>query len=192
MRGDYANLTAVIDLTLSRIDAGFFTGTRLEGNLTELEMQWGRTIGQTAQPLHRAAIRWWRPTTSTRGPDMHLTRRIWIQLAIFTGDRARRGRRSWLFGYIRLPAMLRRRPLHRDRRAAAGRRAVPAANVTYRGTEVGQVEEVRLTDTGVEAVLSLKSDIEDPVGSRRRRCTARPRSASSTSRCCHATAPRRR
>ena len=28
VRGDYANLTAVIDLTLSRLDAGFFTGTR--------------------------------------------------------------------------------------------------------------------------------------------------------------------
>lgn len=50
IRGDYANLTAVIDLTLSRIDAGFFTGTRWEGNLTELEMQWGRTIGQMPSP----------------------------------------------------------------------------------------------------------------------------------------------
>jgi phospholipid/cholesterol/gamma-HCH transport system substrate-binding protein len=49
-RGDYANLTAVIDLTLSRIDSGFFTGTRFEGELTELEMQWGRTIGQTPSP----------------------------------------------------------------------------------------------------------------------------------------------
>jgi phospholipid/cholesterol/gamma-HCH transport system substrate-binding protein len=49
-RGDYANLTAVIDLTLSRLDASFFTGTRWEGNLTELEMQWGRTIGQMPSP----------------------------------------------------------------------------------------------------------------------------------------------
>ncbi|MFL0289102.1 MCE family protein [Mycobacterium sp. SMC-18] len=49
-RGDYANLTAVIDLTLSRIDAGLFTGTRWEGKLTELEMQWGRTIGQMPSP----------------------------------------------------------------------------------------------------------------------------------------------
>jgi phospholipid/cholesterol/gamma-HCH transport system substrate-binding protein len=49
-RGDYANLTAVIDLTLSRIDSSFFTGTRWEGDLTELEMQWGRTIGQTPSP----------------------------------------------------------------------------------------------------------------------------------------------
>ena len=49
-RGDYANLTAIIDLTLSRLDASFFTGTRWEGNLTELEMQWGRTIGQMPSP----------------------------------------------------------------------------------------------------------------------------------------------
>jgi phospholipid/cholesterol/gamma-HCH transport system substrate-binding protein len=50
VRGDYANLTAVIDLTLSRIDQGLFTGTRWEGNLTKLELQWGRTIGQLPSP----------------------------------------------------------------------------------------------------------------------------------------------
>jgi phospholipid/cholesterol/gamma-HCH transport system substrate-binding protein len=49
-RGDAANLTAVIDLTLSRLDAALFTGTRFEGNLTELELQWGRTIGQMPSP----------------------------------------------------------------------------------------------------------------------------------------------
>lgn len=50
VRGDYANLTAIIDLTLSRIDSSLFTGTRFEGELTELEMQWGRTIGQMPSP----------------------------------------------------------------------------------------------------------------------------------------------
>jgi len=50
MRGDYANLTAVVDLTLSRIDSSLFTGTRFEGDLTKLELQWGRTIGQTPSP----------------------------------------------------------------------------------------------------------------------------------------------
>jgi phospholipid/cholesterol/gamma-HCH transport system substrate-binding protein len=50
LRGDYANLTAVIDLTLSRLDAGLLTGTRFEGELTELELQWGRTIGQMPSP----------------------------------------------------------------------------------------------------------------------------------------------
>ncbi len=53
-RGDYANLTAIVDLTLSRIDAGLFTGTRWEGDLTELELQWGRTIGQFPSPYTHA------------------------------------------------------------------------------------------------------------------------------------------
>lgn len=49
-RGDYANLTAIIDLTLSRIDQSLFTGTRYECNLTALELQWGRTVGQFPSP----------------------------------------------------------------------------------------------------------------------------------------------
>ncbi len=49
-RGDYANLTAIVDLTLSRIDQGLLTGTRWECHLTELELQWGRTIGQYPSP----------------------------------------------------------------------------------------------------------------------------------------------
>jgi phospholipid/cholesterol/gamma-HCH transport system substrate-binding protein len=49
-RGDYANLTAIVDLTLSRIDQGIFTGTRWECHLTQLELQWGRTIGQYPSP----------------------------------------------------------------------------------------------------------------------------------------------
>lgn len=50
-RGDYANLTLVVDLTLSRIDQGLFTGSRWEGNLTQLELQWGRTIGMQPSPV---------------------------------------------------------------------------------------------------------------------------------------------
>jgi phospholipid/cholesterol/gamma-HCH transport system substrate-binding protein len=38
-----------------------------------------------------------------------------------------------------------------------------AGNVTYRGVEVGKVAKVHLTDTGVEAVLSLKSGIDIPA-----------------------------
>jgi phospholipid/cholesterol/gamma-HCH transport system substrate-binding protein len=49
-RGDYANVTLIVDLTLSRLDSAFFTGTRWEGNLTQLEMQWGRTIGVLPSP----------------------------------------------------------------------------------------------------------------------------------------------
>jgi phospholipid/cholesterol/gamma-HCH transport system substrate-binding protein len=50
IRGDYGNLTGVFDLTLSRLDSSFFTGTRWEGNLTELELQWGRTLGVMPSP----------------------------------------------------------------------------------------------------------------------------------------------
>lgn len=49
-RGDSANLTAIIDLTLSRLDAALFTGTRYECNLTAVELQWGRTVGQFPSP----------------------------------------------------------------------------------------------------------------------------------------------
>jgi phospholipid/cholesterol/gamma-HCH transport system substrate-binding protein len=49
-RGDFANISLIVDLTLSRIDSSLFTGTRWEGDLTELEMQWGRTIGQMPSP----------------------------------------------------------------------------------------------------------------------------------------------
>jgi len=55
MRGDYANLTLIVDLTLSRIDSGFFTGTRWECDLTWLEIQWGRTIGQFPSPCTGSA-----------------------------------------------------------------------------------------------------------------------------------------
>ena len=49
-RGDYCNQTLVFDLTLNRLDTDLLTGTRFEGNLTQLEMQWGRTIGQLPSP----------------------------------------------------------------------------------------------------------------------------------------------
>lgn len=49
-RGDYTNQTFIVDLTLSRIGAGLFTGTKWECDLTELELQWGRTIGQFPSP----------------------------------------------------------------------------------------------------------------------------------------------
>jgi phospholipid/cholesterol/gamma-HCH transport system substrate-binding protein len=50
IRGDTANLTAIVDLTLSRLDNSFLTGTRFEGALTRVELQWGRTIGQIPSP----------------------------------------------------------------------------------------------------------------------------------------------
>ncbi|WP_040830854.1 MCE family protein [Nocardia jiangxiensis] len=48
VRGDYANLSATIDLTLGRIDNSLMQGTPWEGQLTALETALGRT--QSRQP----------------------------------------------------------------------------------------------------------------------------------------------
>lgn len=95
---------------------------------------------------------------------MVLTRRILMQMAVFIaisiiaiGIMA--------FGYMRLPNLL----------FGAGHYRVtlelpetgglyPRSNVTYRGSQVGRVEEVGLTDRGtVEAKLSLTSDVPIPA-----------------------------
>jgi phospholipid/cholesterol/gamma-HCH transport system substrate-binding protein len=50
MRGDYANLTGIVDLTMSRLDTSLFIGTPLEGRLTGLEAVLGRTVGIQPSP----------------------------------------------------------------------------------------------------------------------------------------------
>jgi phospholipid/cholesterol/gamma-HCH transport system substrate-binding protein len=93
---------------------------------------------------------------------LHLPRRIIVQLAIFTVIAVGVLAVTFLH-FVKLPAML----------FGVGRYTVTlqlpesgglygTGNVTYRGFEVGRVESVRLTDTGVEAVLSLKSGIDIP------------------------------
>ncbi len=42
VRGDYINISATIDLTLSAIDNGFLSGTGVSGMLRALEQAWGR------------------------------------------------------------------------------------------------------------------------------------------------------
>lgn len=90
-----------------------------------------------------------------------LTRRILIQLAIF-GVVALVGGSVMVFGYIQLPSMfgIGRYRVTVELPRAAGLYA--SGNVTYRGTEVGRVQSVRLTKGGVAAVLSLKSGIDIP------------------------------
>src|SRR5829696_350065 len=102
---------------------------------------------------------------------MHLHRRAKIQLAIFAVIAViAMGFMSLQF--MNLPGQMfgvGRYAVTVELPQAAG--LYGSGNVTYRGVEVGRVESVRLTDSGVEAVLSLKSDIE----SRRiwkPRCTA--------------------
>jgi phospholipid/cholesterol/gamma-HCH transport system substrate-binding protein len=93
---------------------------------------------------------------------MHLNRRIKIQLIIFSVVSLIAGT-IMVFGYVKLPVML----------FGVGRYTVtvelprsgglyPSGNVTYRGVEVGRIEHVKVTRTGVAATLSLKSGIDIP------------------------------
>ena len=93
---------------------------------------------------------------------MHLNKRIKIQLAIFSVVAIVAGA-LMVFGYIRLPALwfdVGQYTVTVKLPQAGG--LYQTGNVTYRGTEVGRVESVSLTDTGVEAVLSLRSDVAIP------------------------------
>jgi phospholipid/cholesterol/gamma-HCH transport system substrate-binding protein len=93
---------------------------------------------------------------------MHLNRRIKIQLALFSVIALVAGA-IMVFGYIKIPANhfgVGRYQVTIELPAAGG--LYESGNVTYRGTEVGRVTSVQLTDTGVEAVLSLTSGIDIP------------------------------
>ncbi len=94
---------------------------------------------------------------------MYLPRRVVVQMAIFTTGTLV-AVSVMAFHYMGLPNYLfgvghYRVTLHLP--AAAG--LYSSGNVTYRGTEVGRVESVDLTDTGVDAVLSLKSGVAIPA-----------------------------
>jgi phospholipid/cholesterol/gamma-HCH transport system substrate-binding protein len=93
---------------------------------------------------------------------MHLHRQIKIQLAIFSVI-ALVAMSLMAFHFMKLPANL----------FGVGRYTVTlelpetgglysTGNVTYRGSEVGRVKAVQLTDSGVQALLSLKSGIDIP------------------------------
>jgi phospholipid/cholesterol/gamma-HCH transport system substrate-binding protein len=92
---------------------------------------------------------------------MHIDRRIRIQLAIYAVVTLVAGV-VMAIGYVRLPAMfgIGRYSVTVELPRAAG--LYPGGNVTYRGTEVGRIAQVQLTDTGVAAVLSLRSDVAIP------------------------------
>ncbi|BBX06773.1 MCE family protein [Mycolicibacterium aichiense] len=93
---------------------------------------------------------------------MHLTRRMLIQLAVFAVI-ALTAIAVMGLHFLKLPAKW----------FGVGRYSVTmqlpetgglynTGNVTYRGVEVGRVQSVRLSDSGVDAVLSLKSGIDIP------------------------------
>ncbi|RZT24573.1 phospholipid/cholesterol/gamma-HCH transport system substrate-binding protein [Mycobacterium sp. BK558] len=91
-----------------------------------------------------------------------LTLRIRIQLAIFAVV-ALIFAAAMVFGYIRLPAMfgIGRYQVTVELPRTAG--VYPGGNVTYRGAEIGRIKDVHLTETGVAAVLSLKSGTAIPA-----------------------------
>lgn len=93
---------------------------------------------------------------------MHLHRRIKIQLALFVVV-SLIALSLMTLHFMKLPAML----------FGVGQYTVTVqlpktgglyegGNVTYRGSEVGRVQSVQLTQTGVQAVLALKSGIDIP------------------------------
>ncbi|MBI3213437.1 MAG: MCE family protein [Mycobacterium sp.] len=94
---------------------------------------------------------------------MYLPRRVVVQMAIFTTGTLV-AVSVMAFHYMKLPNYLFGVGHYRvtlQLPAAAG--LYSSGNVTYRGTEVGRVESVALTDTGVDAILSLKSGVPIPA-----------------------------
>jgi phospholipid/cholesterol/gamma-HCH transport system substrate-binding protein len=93
---------------------------------------------------------------------MHLHMRVKIQLAILSVI-ALVALAVMSLHFVKLPAMLfgvGRYTVKMELPQSGG--LYQTGNVTYRGTEVGRVQSVHLTNTGVEAVLSLKSGIDIP------------------------------
>lgn len=94
---------------------------------------------------------------------MYLTRGVRIQLVLFIVITLTAAL-IMVFGYMKLPSQwfgVGHYKVTVELAQSGG--LYPRGNVTYRGTEVGQVESVQLTPTGAEAVLSLKSDQPIPA-----------------------------
>ena len=94
---------------------------------------------------------------------MHLSRRVRIQLAVF-GIISLVAAGVMTVGMLGLPSRLFGIGIYEvtvNLPTSGG--LYPNGNVTYRGTEVGRIKKVRLTPTGVAAVLSLNSDVGIPA-----------------------------
>jgi phospholipid/cholesterol/gamma-HCH transport system substrate-binding protein len=91
-----------------------------------------------------------------------MTRQIVIQLLIFS-LLAATALGIMVFGYMRLPALLGIGQYRVTVELPESGGLYPRGNVTYRGTQVGIVKSVNVTDTGVAAELSLDSGIKIPA-----------------------------
>ncbi|CAJ1510020.1 MCE family protein [[Mycobacterium] burgundiense] len=93
---------------------------------------------------------------------MHLRRRVVVQLAVFSVITIV-ATSVMALSYMRLPWLLfnaNHYDVALDLSNSAG--LYERAVVNYRGVEVGKVKRVHLTDDGVQAILSLKSDVPIP------------------------------
>lgn len=92
-----------------------------------------------------------------------LTRRIKIQLVVF-GALFVAAASIMFFNYMQVPTVFfgaNRYTVTLELPQAGGLYA--GGNVTYRGVEIGRVQDVRLTNTGVEAVMALDSGVHVPA-----------------------------
>ena len=92
---------------------------------------------------------------------MNLDRRIRVKLMLFTAI-ALGAAAVMIFRYIDVPAMLGVGHYKVTVELSRAGGLYPSANVSFQGTIVGRVERVELTDTGVQAVLSLQSAYKIP------------------------------
>lgn len=93
---------------------------------------------------------------------IRLSRTVWVQLAVLAMVTGIAGA-VMVFGFVKIPAVLGiGRYTVRVEMAATGG-LYPTSVVTYRGTEIGRVRSVDVTPDGVQAVLTLNSDIPVPV-----------------------------
>src|SRR6202020_3146768 len=97
----------------------------------------------------------------SRASSLRLSRRIWTQLTILASVTVISAA-VMAFGFVKVPAMLGvgRYTVKVDLPASGG--LYPTSVVNYRGSEIGSVKSVHVTRNGVQAVLSLKSDIAIP------------------------------
>ena len=91
-----------------------------------------------------------------------LTRFVRTQLIIFT-IASIIGVAVMLFGYMQLPTLLGLDRLTVKVQLPATGGLYRFSNVTYRGSQIGRVTEVKLTPTGVEATLSLDTSPRIPA-----------------------------
>ncbi len=97
----------------------------------------------------------------SRTSSLRLSRRVWTQLAILASVTLL-SVVVMALGFVKVPALLGvgRYTVKVDLPASGG--LYPTSVVNYRGSEVGSVKSVNVTETGVRVVLSLKSDIAIP------------------------------